>query len=515
MIGKAIHRLNEWWNGSQQTVAATPLQPQRRINATYDAAQHSEEYGRYWASADHYDADSANSYDVRRTLVSRSRYEMGNNGYTDGMGMTHADYLVGVGPKLRMQSGSETFNSLVERQWMLWTKAVHFRRKLWAQAHAKGQDGEGFGYVATNPGINHAVQMDYKIFETEICRTPFLPFGDPQRLDGIWLDEWDNILFYELLLQHPGRRELTESTTETELVPARFVQHWYNLRRPGQHRAVPENTSTLNCGGASRRFREATLATAETVAEMNVLLKTNLPPNTATMTYQPVPAMSSIPLERNMLVTLPAGYDAEQMDAKHPNAQYKDFLRSQINEQGRPRAMPVNVAMGDSSDHNFASGKLDHMPWHQRMRVEREDCNDLVLDPVFSLWFEELALQLGFRSRNMPRHTWDWPELPVADEKARASANNMNLQNGSKTLSELYSEKGQDFEEDVLPKMAQDYGVSVDEMRQILLTRNLGGLTTQAQITPPLSARITPDQITEIITDHVRELIDAGFKTGT
>ena len=104
--------------------------PQRRMSATYDAARETPEFTRYWANADNFDADSANSRLVRRNLVSRSRYEVGNNGYANGITATIATDIIGKGPTLRMQTRSENFNRMVEREFMAWAKEIKFRRKL-------------------------------------------------------------------------------------------------------------------------------------------------------------------------------------------------------------------------------------------------------------------------------------------------------------------------------------------------------------------------------------------------
>jgi len=106
-----------------------------RIHASYDAAREGD-LTNYWANADTFDADSANSKEVRQKLVSRSRYEIANNGYSDGIAQTKATHLIGCGPTLRMQTNSEGFNRMIEGQWHLWAKAIKFRRKLWTMAHA-------------------------------------------------------------------------------------------------------------------------------------------------------------------------------------------------------------------------------------------------------------------------------------------------------------------------------------------------------------------------------------------
>jgi len=103
-----IHPLTgepRWRNGTRRAdlfeLRAQPARRRREVQATYDAARDSDEFRNYWANADGLDADSANSRVVRSKLVQRSRYEVANNGYVDGLVQTHANYLVGTGPALR------------------------------------------------------------------------------------------------------------------------------------------------------------------------------------------------------------------------------------------------------------------------------------------------------------------------------------------------------------------------------------------------------------------------------
>jgi capsid protein len=461
---------------------ARQAQPRRRsIEASYDAARDSDEFKNYWANADHLNADSSNSKMVRGKLVSRSRYEVGNNGYSDGMTQTHANFLVGVGPTLRMQSKTAGFNTAVEVVWNGWAKAVQFRRKLWCQAHAKTQDGEGIGLVRTNPGVAHPITLDFVLVETEQCQTPQLPYGSAGYIDGIRFDEFGNPLWYDVLPYHPGGPFSFSSFGIPEQVPAKFVLHWYMLRRPGQHRGVPEFKSTLNTGAASRRFREATVAAAETAADLGAaLLKTGFQPDE----IDAVSPMSTLELQKRMLTALPAGWDAVQMKGEHPNATYESFNRQQINETARPKSIPYNLAACDSSSYNYASGRLDHQTYFLALDVEREDANDLVLDPLFALWWQEACLAFGWNADpfSPPPHKWDWPKHPVADLKAEAIASDTKLRNGSLYPSQVYADAGKDFE-DELPKMAADYGVSPDEMRQILREATFGAPAVQTAMT--------------------------------
>ena len=435
------------------------------IRATYDAARTTDEFKNYWANADTLDADSANSISVRQTLTKRARYEVANNGYADGMVQTHANYLVGTGPSLRMLTGSTGFNQAVELVWRRWAKAIQLRRKLWAMAHAKVQDGETFGIIRMNPNVRHRVPMDLVLIEAEQCQSPNVPFAQAGYIDGIRFDDWGNPLWYDILRYHPGGAWSFDP--ETERVPAKFICHWFMLRRPGAHRGVPEFKSTLNTGAASRRWREATLASAEAAADFSVLLKTQMSPDDGA---DPAAAFSTIDLTKRMMTALPMGWDAGQMKAEHPNATFEAFHKTLINEQARPKSIPYNLAACDSSSYNYASGRLDHQTYFSGLDIEREDGNDLVLDPLFDRWWPLAVKTFGWVSDpdNPPDHIWDWPKHPVADIKSESSANDQKLRNGTASPSSIYSECGQDFE-DALAEMATDYGITPEAMREILL----------------------------------------------
>lgn len=426
----------------------------KQIKAGYDAARTTTEFKNYWANADHLSSDAANNKGVRQTLVARSRYEVANNGYVDGIVQTFATDLVGVGPKLRMQTGTHGFNQAVEVVFAKWAKAIKLRRKLWCMAHAKVQDGESFAIIRNNPKVKHRVQLDLVLIETEMCQTYVFGGMVENYIDGIKFDDFGNPEHYDILRHHPSGPLGFDYQHEPEKVPAEFVLHWFLLRRPGQHRGVPEMRSTLNVGASSRRFREATVGAAETAAEFTTFLKTSMQPDE----LQQVTPMSTLDIQKRMMTALPQGWEASQMRAEHPNATYDSFVKSQVGEQARPLSMPFNKAACDSSTYNYASGRLDHQTYYGALDVQREDGNDLVLDPLFDMWWQEAVLAYGWNAdpNNPPTHTWDWSEHQAADVTSEAAAADQRLRNGSLSLSQYYAEKGEDFD-DVLPDMANDY----------------------------------------------------------
>jgi len=97
---------------------------QRMIRARYDAAQTTDLNRRHWSMADALSADAAANPQVRRTLRNRARYEIGNNCYAMGIGLTVANDVVGVGPTLQMDTGDLAANSAIEALWCEWCRAV-------------------------------------------------------------------------------------------------------------------------------------------------------------------------------------------------------------------------------------------------------------------------------------------------------------------------------------------------------------------------------------------------------
>lgn len=439
------------------------------MRASYDAARTTNEMRNIWANADRLDADSANSREVRHTLISRSRYEVGNNAYADGIAQTITNDLIGIGPSLRMQTKSAGFNQWVELEWYLWCKAVDFARKLWAMGHAKHVDGEAFAVVARNPRVKHRVQIDLILREAEQCQTPFPPVNDPTYIDGVKLDAFGNPTFYEFLAEHPGATNRTLSFFDSRMVPADSVLHWFRLRRPGQHRGVPEMGSSLNVGAAARRWREATLASAETAADFSAMLESEMPADESTSSILP---FDTTDIDKRMLVALPYGTKLKQLEAEQPTANYGEFSKLLINEMGRSVNMPRNKAAADSSDYNYASGRLDHGTYYDSLDVQRRECDVQVLDKLFRLWFDLAIPRFNWLGGDPAAvgegariHLWDWPKHRVADVEAEANANATKLKSGQVSIVKLKSEAGTDAEDEAEAE-AEYFGITVEELKR-------------------------------------------------
>jgi hypothetical protein len=136
--------------------------------------------------------------------------------------------------------------------------------------------------------------------------------------------------------------------------------------------------------------------------------------------------------------------------------------------------MPRNKAACDSSDYNYASGRLDHGTYYDSLDVQRMDCNAAVLSPLFRTWFDLAVVRYGWLGGEPDAigeaarvHIWDWPKHRVADVEAEANANQVKLQSGQIGLHRLYSDAGLDLQ-DEMQAMSDAFGVTVEEIRKRL-----------------------------------------------
>ncbi|NRA36894.1 MAG: phage portal protein [Planctomycetes bacterium] len=423
----------------------------RRVQARYDAAQSSNNNRRHWEGADGHSANAANSPSVRRTLRNRARYEVANNSYADGIVQTLANDIVGTGPRLQMLGLSAADNRLIERLFTDWSNASHLADTLQTMRHARTCDGESFAIFIENPTHGHPVTLDLRLIEADqVCTPDFDQHSNinTSHVDGITFDDYGNPKYYHILESHPGDG-INLLCAKVQRIAAINVLHDFRVKRPGQERGIPEITAALPLFAMLRDYSLATLDAAKAAAYFAGVLYTDAPANGEA---DEVEAMDAISLERNMLVTMPSGWKLGQMKSEQPTASYSDFKHEILNEIARCLNMPFNVAAGNSSGYNFASGRLDHQTYYKSITVDRKHIERRILDRIFTKWLQEAILIEGYlpqRLRNVKadfHHQWFWDGTEHVDPLKEANAQKVRLLNHTTTLADEFARKGQDWE---------------------------------------------------------------------
>ncbi len=461
----------------QPAAAPAKERPSNSIRAKYDNAQTTSENRKLWSLADDLSANAANSASVRSVLRRRSRYEIANSSYLLGIVRTTANDLVGTGPTLQITDKSKQIRQRTELAFGQWSDAVGLTEKLRTAALAKRGDGEGVLVLSTYQGLNSPVKLYPRDVECDQLATPGGQLDQIGQVDGIILDEMGNPFAYHILREHPGDGT-TWAQSRHYTVPARLVLHWFRKDRPGQVRGIPEVTPSLELFGEMRRYRRAVLSAAEFAASVAAYLKSDGIPNDGSDGADEDGDWDVMQIERGLLTQLPRGMDLKQISAEQPTTTFDMFQEKLLAEACRCLNVPLNVALGTSQKFNFSSARLDHLSYHASLKIERKQCEEVILNPLFREWLNEAVmipdlLPDGIDIENLA-FEWHWPGFPYMDPMTDAQADTERLTvNRTKTYRQHFAEQGKDW---------------VDEFQQLaeekLAMEKLGILPTEMQ--PPV-----------------------------
>ncbi|MCL4195425.1 MAG: phage portal protein, partial [Thermoguttaceae bacterium] len=288
-----------------------------------------------------------------------------------------------------------------------------------------------------------------------------------------------NPVEYHVLKQHPGDVS-SLGNREFDRIPRGAMIHWFRADRPGQARGIPDIMPALPLFAQLRRFTLAVLAAAETAADFAGILYTDAPANGEADAAEP---FEPIELEKRALLTMPGGWKMSQLQAEQPATTYAEFKREILNEIARCLNMPFNVAAGNSSGYNYASGRLDHQTYFKAIRVEQSQLEVVVLDRVLAAWFDEAVRIPGFLPAGLGAiadwpHHWFWDGHEHVDPAKEASAQATRLASHTTTLAYEYARQGRDWEEALYQRS-----------KEVALMQELGLSTAQSPLAAPANEK--------------------------
>ena len=153
-------------------------------------------------------------------------------------------------------------------------------------------------------------------------------------------------------------------------------------------------------------------------------------------------------------LTVPVIAHRVVLDAK---AKYTGTAKREIiSEIARCLNVPRNVAACDSSDYNYASGRLDHQTYFKSIEVEREDLERVVLNPLFRAWMQEARrvtglLPVGGWLEEDDPHAWMWRGMAEIDPRWVRAEKELVL-SGLITEAEYHARRGRDWSDVHLQK---------------------------------------------------------------
>jgi len=435
----------------------------KSIRAKYDAAQTTPNNARHWANADGLSAAASNSEAVRHALRIRSRYEIANDTIASGIVDTLVNDTVGTGPRIQIgtRGGRSPADEKVENKFREWAKKNGLSWKTRVARRSKIASGEVFVLLIRGAAANRRgstlfatpePELGIQLIEADQVASP-QRIEIPQEVSGIEFDSYGNPIAYHILKEHPGANTYSGSL-EAQRLPASMVLHWFNRQRPGDARGIPEITPALELFAMRRRYMLATVEAAEHLANIAGIMQTDAPADgEATESGEDETAFDTVDFARGQILTLPYGWKYTQADAKNPTATFVQFQHELIGQLARCLNMPFNIAAGNSSSYNYASGRLDHQTYRKTIEVERAAMIDELLDPIFWAWFDEATLIEGYlpqaarseRYRRDLESRWFFDGSGHVDPVKEAQGQKLRLENGSTTLAIEAAREGHDW----------------------------------------------------------------------
>lgn len=444
-----------------QRLAAFMARSLGGVEAGYTAARTAELDAEHWLDADGLSADAQLDPETRFKLRNRSRHEIQNNAWAEGLVDTVVADEIGTGPRLIAQTGSRGADERIERVFAEWADAAGLGELLELLRRAEITDGEAFGRMTG--GTDHAVTLGLEVIEADRFASPTLETDQGSDTDGIEFAGGRPVR-YSILRRHPGDTGAGAGSLARDIVPADQVVHSFRRKRPGQSRGVPEIVAAIVIFARIRRYSLAVLGAAETAANHFATLHTDAPPDGAAQDESDL-AYTSFSLSSGMTV-LPLGWKMSQLRAEQPQTTFGEFVRHELAEAARSLGVPKAVALGDSSDQNFASGKLDRMQYRKVIERDRERIRRRVLEPLFRAWLREAALVEGLlpqsaRTLEGVPHRWIWPGFDDIDRSKEAAADSQQLADGTTTRTAILARSGRTYR-DLLLEVQRERELEVE-----------------------------------------------------
>jgi lambda family phage portal protein len=356
-------------------------------------------------------------------------------------------------------------NALIENAWADWGKAANctpagilswYDLQLWAVQSMK-VDGEFFlQKVRGKQGgkYGYALQpMDAALCDVNYNRAK--EQSKPAIVNGVEVDEWRRPLAYYFAENMSTLRGvLGGASANHRRIPASDVIHGFWTEGAGQTRGFPDAVGALVALHHLDKVSEAEVIAARAAACKMGFYKPESGaggPGALGDDKDGTDLVSDA--EPGLFQILPKGYDFKDYDPKHPTANYRDFVKTQLREVAAGLRLSYNDFANDLEGVNFSSIRGGVLAERDSWMVQQQWWIDHLCRPVFAEWltFALVSGQLGnlpvskydkFHADSWLPRRWQWVD-PLKD----AEACKLQRDQGWKSDQQIVAEQGNDLDE--------------------------------------------------------------------
>jgi lambda family phage portal protein len=233
-------------------------------------------------------------------------------------------------------------------------------------------------------------------------------------------------------------------------IPANQIIHLYVKDRPGQTRGMVWAHAAMMRLNMLNGYEEAELVGQRIAASYMAFVA----PQQDSTGLAPQDYRGDIPQEVSpgIVAELPAGFDLKVFDPKRPGTTYSVFVKSILRAIAVSLGISYNSFANDLESTSYSSGRIGSIEDRDNWKGLQKWLMEHLCQPVYERW---LAINIASPQLDLPLTTIKQLKAPVwrgrgfdwVDPSKDAMADIELNAAGMKTLTEIYGDRGLDFEE--------------------------------------------------------------------
>lgn len=437
----------------------------------------------------------------RDTIRARARDLERNSDISNSIINAYKRNVVGDGFKLQARTPKAGFNAEVEALWNKWTKARNcdvtgqqsFNQMLrMAIARKKIDGGIIFKKCFTAGGI---VPFKLQLLEVdELDGSHYTPHDPLNKVvDGVEYNEYNRPIGYWIRQYSlDGYQEL-----EPVYVEAKDIIFYWQKTRPSQVREISDMAPTITRIRDVNEFINA-ISVKERIAACLSAFITKSTPVVSGMGrgIGGAPAVQNKSydgkrISPGMIMELNVGEDVKSVSPSGSGNESSAYLKTQHSIMAAGQGISYEALTRDMSQTNYSSARQGLIEDELKFAEEIELLQENVMDEIYETFVQSAILSGALKS---PASFWtklddwlkhDWVASPKKwiDPQKEASANQIALATGQKTLKDICAERGKDVE-DVLQEIADIRDMAM-ALNLNLEGGNIFGITSKTEPTEP------------------------------
>lgn len=411
-----------------------------------------------------------------RALRGRSRWLASNNGYYLRYIALNGQNIVGprgvkldAKVKLSETQFDKTANAEIENGWKRWgKKGVPMRRSQWTKtdmerviAFTVVRDGEVFirKWFGTGDFGFQLELIDPMRVSTDLNKRLS---GRSEIINGIEYEDGQVVAYW---ISERGMQS-DYSGGRAERVPARFIEHLYFPTEAEQKRGIPWMAAGMQRVHMLDRYENAEVTQARIAAEKGGFFTKNAAAEgdydgTGSGNDDDSGEVEYMDSEAGVFASLPSGWDFKEFDPTHPTTAFDPFSTKLLRGIASAGNINYNSLANDLSDVNYSSARIGILEVRDNWQEKQQWLIGWFHEVIFPDWLRmsmttgQLRLEISRFREYLDAVAWVPRSWAWVDPQKEAIGNRETVKLRAKSLSEVASERGVEFEE-VVDSLAKE-----------------------------------------------------------